>query len=117
MRARSDVWRVVILLSCHLTLVASGDDFCLLRVIFPSLFATVRALPLDDPKTDFLEAAGPLAAPGSGEGSWCDTGPAYWPCPAGDAPLATGQPPCLAAFPTGHLYLPDCTGLNPPLRC
>lgn len=40
----------VIVLVCGLTVVASGDDVCLLRIAAPSLSMT--DLPLDDPNTD-----------------------------------------------------------------
>jgi len=45
------------LLSCLLTLGASGDDFCLLRLAASLPVATSEPLPLDDPNTDFLASA------------------------------------------------------------
>jgi hypothetical protein len=45
-------WRyAVISLVCGLTLAASGDDVCLLRIVVPSLPA--KAISLDDPNADF----------------------------------------------------------------
>jgi hypothetical protein len=46
----------VILLSCCLTLAASGDDASLIRVMAPSLSPT--DLSWDDPNADFLTSAG-----------------------------------------------------------
>ena len=43
------------LVSCLLTLAASGDDVCFVRLIFvPETLGSVEC-PLDDPNTDFLE--------------------------------------------------------------
>jgi hypothetical protein len=50
------------LLSCLLTLAASGDDFCLLRLIFPATLAQAEPLPLDDPNADFLASTDSWAA-------------------------------------------------------
>jgi hypothetical protein len=44
---------VVFSLVCGLTVVASGDDVCLLRIVVPSLPASEVPLSLDDPNTDF----------------------------------------------------------------
>ena len=49
---------VVSLLSCLLVLAASGDDICMVRVVFPSALAGSGPLPLDDPNTDFVEVTG-----------------------------------------------------------
>ncbi len=49
-------WRcVVIALVCGLTLAASGDDACLLRVLVPSL--PDQSLSLDDPNADFTASS------------------------------------------------------------
>jgi len=50
------------LLSCPLALAASGDDFCLWRLICPALLAQAGSLPLGDPNTDFLGVDNPAAA-------------------------------------------------------
>jgi hypothetical protein len=55
MRSRSKQ-HVLVLLCCLLTGAASGDDFCLPRLAFPSLSLGGERLPLDDPNEDFLEA-------------------------------------------------------------
>ncbi len=49
-------WRGAILwLVCGLTLAASGDDVCLLRIVAPSLPA--KTVSLDDPNADFTSSA------------------------------------------------------------
>ncbi|HEX5270135.1 MAG TPA: hypothetical protein VFW33_06610 [Gemmataceae bacterium] len=50
------------LLSCLLTLAASGDDFCLPRVVFDVPAGADTRLPLDDPNTDFVVPATPITA-------------------------------------------------------
>jgi len=48
------------LLTCMLTLGASGDDFDVWRVALPSAFAASEALlPLDDQNTDLIESTDP----------------------------------------------------------
>jgi hypothetical protein len=42
------------LVACLLTLAASGDDFCLVRIIIPDALPASR-LPKDDPNADFVE--------------------------------------------------------------
>ncbi len=59
MPPRKVVLLALTLLSCHLTLAASGDDFCLWRLVCPASLAQADRLPLDDPNTDFT--AGELA--------------------------------------------------------
>jgi hypothetical protein len=46
---------------CLLTVLASGDDFSLPRVMFPSAFSASTALPLDDPNLDYLAASDSVA--------------------------------------------------------
>jgi hypothetical protein len=49
-------WRCVIIsLVCGLTLAASGDDVCLLRIVPPSL--PDQAVSLDDPNADFTASS------------------------------------------------------------
>lgn len=99
------------LLACLLTAAASGDDFCLLRLLCPATAAAADPLPLDDPNTDFLSAAKSGAGHRSdggagGDGSPADSGPAF--------------PPLLAARrfapPAAGWRLPRA-GSNVPLRC
>jgi hypothetical protein len=75
MCSRLDSLRALTLLSCHLTLAASGDDFNLARLIFPSASAGAQALPLDDPNTDFVNAADSWTAlpPDGGRGCAAST--------------------------------------------
>jgi hypothetical protein len=47
--------RASVLLSCLLTLAASGDDFCFARAVFSCARTAASMLPLDDPNTDFVE--------------------------------------------------------------
>jgi hypothetical protein len=47
--------RASVLLSCLLTLAASGDDFCFARVVLSAPRAASSTLPLDDPNTDFVK--------------------------------------------------------------
>jgi hypothetical protein len=49
--------RTSAVLVCLLTLAASGDDFCLVRAVFPAAPTRSSILPLDDPNTDFVEQA------------------------------------------------------------
>jgi hypothetical protein len=106
-------WRVnLILLSCLLTLAASGDDCCLLRIVFPGTFATAETLPLDDPNTDFVQASGTATAHGCAPDRDASQ-PAPWPDFTGVFP---GIPPLEVA----HLSSPDPIILvlgNTPLRC
>jgi hypothetical protein len=44
------------ILSCLLTLAASGDDFCVIRLVFLGPPAAEELLPNDDPNTDFVES-------------------------------------------------------------
>ncbi len=56
---------VLCALTCALTLAASGDDFCLPRLLASSSLATSGDLPLDDPNTDFLAPTARGVAPRS----------------------------------------------------
>jgi hypothetical protein len=101
--------------SCLLTLVASGDDFCLPRLLFPVTLAPAEPLPLDDANTDFVTAADSSGARPSHV------------CPFRDGDLAGpwqgvrcsiprgGTTPREAALP-GARHFPD-DELNSPLRC
>jgi hypothetical protein len=53
LRLRSTCW--LALIGCILTLAASGDDLCFLRVAVPSLANARVPLPLDDPNSDFVD--------------------------------------------------------------
>ena len=56
MPSRSSALCGLSLLSCSLTFMASGDDFCLPRLLFSTGCSSSGRLPLDDPNTDFLDA-------------------------------------------------------------
>ncbi len=68
------------LLACLLTAAASGDDFCLLRLLCPATAAAADPLPLDDPNTDFLSAAKSGAGHRSDGGAGGDGSPAGVRC-------------------------------------
>jgi hypothetical protein len=99
-------------MSCLLVLAASGDDFCLPRLLLPLTPPAPGMLPLDDPNTDFVEAPGPAV-------SQRVEGPRVgWPegfCPAPSSRLAAGYPPVAVAFVYDHRA--SLPGLNSPLRC
>src|SRR5262245_52286935 len=48
--------RSLTLLAALLTVVASGDDFSLSRLVFTSIPSAAETLPLDDPNSDFVRA-------------------------------------------------------------
>jgi hypothetical protein len=52
-RLRSAFWLAMV--GCLLTVAASGDDFCLVRVALPTFASASIPLPLDDPNSDFVE--------------------------------------------------------------
>jgi hypothetical protein len=66
MPPRFRLLRALPLLCCLLTAGASGDDFCLPRLIFGTAQSGPVRLPLDDPNSDFLDAASGPAAPSDG---------------------------------------------------
>jgi hypothetical protein len=100
------------LLACLLTIIASGDDVNLMRVVFPAAFTSpIGSLPLDDPNMDFVARA-----------------PSRPHTQRGDAPVFTGTtlnlarvagaggcPPSLPAR-AGDYHIP-CPSIMPPLRC
>jgi hypothetical protein len=55
MSANSRLLSALCLVSCLLTLAASGDDICLPTIALGSLASHTDLLPLDDPNSDFLE--------------------------------------------------------------
>ncbi len=65
-------------LACWLTLAASGDDFCLPRLLLSCARPATSRLPLDDPNTDFV----PVAESGNAAAS------AKAPCDRADVPAA-----------------------------
>jgi hypothetical protein len=113
MAPRARTGSVLALLSCLLVVAASGDDFCLPRLLFPAALPSATGLPLDDPNTDFVEARGPAASPrvdgprlGGPEGF----------CPAASsATPAAGCRPGAVAF--AHPRRAPLREPNPPLRC
>jgi hypothetical protein len=102
----------LVLLSCLLTVAASGDDFCLVRLAFPAPLAGTPALPLDDPNTDFVAAtdssAGDLAAKGARGG----------PGASPRVPPGTGAGPFAPPPLLSPAARPLCRApLHAPLRC
>jgi hypothetical protein len=100
------------LLSCALTLGASGDDFSFVRLALPAADAVADSLPEDDPNSDFAASADAGAgrrtydSPGDDRGR-AGTGRA--------APTSSNHSaPLHASPPGGHLPRNE---LNTPLRC
>ncbi len=103
---------VLPLVACVLICVASGDDFCLPRLLLPATPAAESELPLDDPNTDFVEANDLSSARHGRCRRECDV-PSF---PQGGRPA----PACCFSVPHGpcasrRASLGDL--LNPPLRC
>jgi hypothetical protein len=98
------------LLACLLTMLASGDDVCLPRLILFSTTACAEAeLPLDDPNTDFVEQSD--ASSGQRSSQALDAAPA-----SVASVLRSGRTATPAYLFTGQRE--SCGGLlNPPLRC
>jgi hypothetical protein len=94
--------------ACWLTLLASGDDFNLARVMLPSILDSEGRLPLDDPNTDFTKSSKsrlPTTTHGDRGGCTSSAGQS-WTGAAFTSPFAA---------PThGH---PPRPCLNTPLRC
>jgi hypothetical protein len=100
-------------MSCLLVVAASGDDFCLPRLLFPFTLPAAEVLPLDDPNTDFVEAPGP---PGSQRVEGPRLGGPEGFCPA--VPSSTPAAGCLPVAVTfAHARRAPLPGLSPPLRC
>jgi hypothetical protein len=97
-----------------LVLVASGDDFNLMRMAFPSTFTAAPSggLPLDDPNTDFVQSEETRQQPPDGpQGS--DT---LIEALADPATAWSALAPCRSPFPVPPLP----ASLHPiptPLRC
>jgi hypothetical protein len=117
MPPRVGLFRALPLLCCLLTASASGDDFCLPRLIFGAAQPGSARLPLDDPNSDFLEpSAGP--ADGSSWRSAFDDALAPLFC------VATPLEPLASDYPSSqarHLAVASCYPPIPqptiPLRC
>jgi hypothetical protein len=61
--------RVLLLTTCWLVLLASGDDINFTRIVFPSTDSPLEdVMPLDDPNFDFTEPA-TLPTPQQGQSS------------------------------------------------
>jgi hypothetical protein len=110
---RAPSWfRPLALVSCLLTVAASGDDFCLVRVVFPATTAGTPALPLDDPNTDFVAATDSPAAGLAARIRPC--GPAADP---GVAPALEPSPSAPPPFPPLDTRPIGRSPLRAPLRC
>ena len=109
--------RLLIVFTCLLTVVASGDDICLSRLVFvPALLpAPAETLPLDDPNSDFVRTTESVLRHRAGRLSRGDVGPA--------ALHTTGAFPALADCCSprllGHAAIAHFprADLNTPLRC
>jgi hypothetical protein len=105
--------RTLALLSCLLTVGASGDDFCLGRLVFTPALPAQGSLPLDDPNTDFVEAADSVPGAQDRKPSRRGDGPAAsWPT-SSRSPRASRAP--LLAHAVGPCF--PLVGLNIPLLC
>jgi hypothetical protein len=98
------------LLACLLTMLASGDDVCLPRLMLFSTTACAEAeLPLDDPNTDFVEQSD--ASSGQRSSQALDAAPA--------SVASVPQSDCAAA--PAYIFMGHREAgaglLNPPLRC
>ena len=96
-------------LACWLVVLASADDFNLVRLALPPSPADCEGLlPLDDPNTDFTESSPSREPPTTSRNRWgCTTSMAQrLTRPALISPFAA---PAL-----GHTPRP---GINTPLRC
>jgi hypothetical protein len=102
------------LFACLLTIIASGDDFNLMRVAFPATLAgaPTGGLPLDDPNTDFVRSEEAWQQlPHGPQGSDTLTAAVVGPVAA-----CMACTPCRSPVPAGPLP----ASLNPiptPLRC
>jgi hypothetical protein len=113
MTARASAERALALLGCLLVAAASGDDFCLPRLLFPSTLPAAEVLPLDDPNTDFVEARDPAASQRVKEPR--PGGPEDF-CPATSSSVpAAGCLSVASAFT--HVRRAPLPELNSPLRC
>jgi hypothetical protein len=107
---------VLVLLTFLLTAAASGDDFCLPRLAFPSLSLGGEGLPLDDPNSDFLEATDSelvcsLQSCRHLSSGSADCGPA-----TPSSSMHAGSCPALMVTLAG-MQRYACIELNTPLRC
>ena len=92
-----------------LTLLASADDFNLVRLSLPPSNADSEGvLPLDDPNTDFTESS---QSPGSPTSSRYKRG-----CTSSGGPSWTGAPLTSPFVASAHGHPPPLR-LNTPLRC
>jgi hypothetical protein len=78
MRKHSPPFVVLTLLTASLTLLAGGDDFNLVRVALPLALTPTPgdSVPLDDPNTDFTEAAASEVSAEAGQARCPDRSPA-----------------------------------------
>lgn len=91
--ARPRLAHLLAVLSCLLTLAASGDDFCLPRLVITFVPGPSGPLPLDDPNSDFVETTdSSLAAELSREGGRIP-GPTAAGAGGALAALAAASPP------------------------
>jgi hypothetical protein len=115
MSSRANRMARVCLLSCLLTLLASGDDFCVPRLLLWPTPTAPAELPLDDPNTDFVEVGDPWAAQRSSPDT-CDRMGGVAVCPPAGRPAPAGRSPTPCRPFADHLDTPSDL-LNTPLRC
>jgi hypothetical protein len=115
MRSRSRQY-VLVLLGFLLTAAASADDFCLPRLVFPSLSHGGEELPLDDPNEDFLEATDSELVRGLATCSQGGTGSVDFGSAPPSSSMHTGSCPALMAA-AAVTQQPPRTAPNVPLRC
>ena len=106
---------VISVLSCLLTMLASGDDFCFARLVFLPTEAPAEPLPLDDPNMDFVQSSDSGGKGRAEQQVRDDTSGAQFWAPAGG--ITTGD--CLRTLGhhRGNRNFSSGTSLNSPLRC
>jgi hypothetical protein len=114
LRSGAHPWSVLPLLSCLLTVAASGDDFCFARLVLLPSSLTAGLLPLDDPNTDFVNSAGSGLARRSNHGQRPVVGEGLRP--GAINPASNGFSAPLDGTLTARRHLLH-EGVNTPLRC
>jgi hypothetical protein len=115
MSLRQSRMAVLPLLSCLLTLLASGDDFCVPRLLLLPTSPDPAVLPPDHPNTDFVEVGDPWAAQRSNHDT-CDRTAGMASCPQASCLAPAGCSPTPRRRYVGHRASPSDL-LNTPLRC
>jgi len=107
--------RSLTLLACLLTVVASGDDFSLSRLVFSPIPSAAETLPLDDPNSDFVRPTEAVSRRQAGKPRWDGVSRAAMCTLTTSSPLAACHtPPRTGLAVTARL---PRAKLNTPLRC